>query len=102
MMSPSSRGRGLKYFDDFRAHLRLHVALFTRAWIEIRHFKRCCLHSRVALFTRAWIEIKNEINNYIYCFVALFTRAWIEIRQVQKQDETGLMSPSSRGRGLKY
>ena len=33
----------------------------------------------VALFTRAWIEIKMSSYSYLYLFVALFTRAWIEI-----------------------
>ena len=33
------------------------VALFTRAWIEIRHRKAMNDCFFVALFTRAWIEI---------------------------------------------
>ena len=33
----------------------------------------------VALFTRAWIEIKREKENERLKQVALFTRAWIEI-----------------------
>ena len=33
----------------------------------------------VALFTRAWIEIRHCITSLISCYVALFTRAWIEI-----------------------
>ena len=35
----------------------LYVALFTRAWIEIRVTKTTMSFHRVALFTRAWIEI---------------------------------------------
>ena len=55
------------------------VALFTRAWIEIRGLRTWLYICRVALFTRAWIEIddmtflKKDYN------VALFTRAWIEM-----------------------
>ena len=55
----------------------------------------------VALFTRAWIEIRMaHIRNITLCKVALFTRAWIEInppplKKLRKK------SPSSRGRGLK-
>ena len=33
----------------------------------------------VALFTRAWIEIKKDYNLVGVNNVALFTRAWIEI-----------------------
>ena len=33
----------------------------------------------VALFTRAWIEIRVAHIRYIPLCVALFTRAWIEI-----------------------
>ena len=34
-----------------------YVALFTRAWIEIKVGKEDCRTQAVALFTRAWIEI---------------------------------------------
>ena len=33
----------------------------------------------VALFTRAWIEIKNALVLSYHSCVALFTRAWIEM-----------------------
>ena len=78
-MSPSSRGRGLK--------------------LCIRHHHH--LYNSVALFTRAWIEIKGGIATCRYSVVALFTRAWIEIPR-SRGKTTNLMSPSSRGRGLKY
>ena len=58
-MSPSLRGRGLKFRLLFSVdRIFYNVALFTRAWIEIdsRCNHRKC--DRVALFTRAWIEIK--------------------------------------------
>ena len=35
--------------------------------------------ARVALFTRAWIEIRRYGPNIKQDGVALFTRAWIEI-----------------------
>ena len=38
--------------------LRCYVALFTRAWIEIKGGKLQLTASVVALFTRAWIEIE--------------------------------------------
>ena len=99
--SPSSRGRGLKYLQYFKSVTKLRVALFTRAWIEIRFvvsefgipkspssrgrglkyhitpLKDCYQH--VALFTRAWIEIANADYKEILTDVALFTRAWIEM-----------------------
>ena len=36
IMSPSSRGRGLKFTNINLKNFPAHVALFTRAWIEIR------------------------------------------------------------------
>ena len=58
MMSPSLRGRGLKFTVHKSGWLVIDdVALFTRAWIEIieKYSSRCV--GNVALFTRAWIEI---------------------------------------------
>ena len=56
-----------------------HVALFTRAWIEISFTVPVFFTVRVALFTRAWIEMFWSAFISIGVFVALFTRAWIEI-----------------------
>ena len=56
------------------------VALFTRAWIEIKIFSHEAFKTCVALFTRAWIEIPFEpLPQSQQAKVALFTRAWIEI-----------------------
>ena len=55
--SPSLRGRGLKCQGHPRTSKVFCVALFTRAWIEIRFLLCAVLISHVALFTRAWIEI---------------------------------------------
>ena len=79
LLSPSSRGRGLKFPRPRELYAQYRVALFTRAWIEIQAEMEALDSVPVALFTRAWIEIIffDEIqpeNN-----VALFTRAWIEI-----------------------
>ena len=57
MESPSSRGRGLKYLRPPLIVLYHSVALFTRAWIEIRFTAMFITGFPVALFTRAWIEI---------------------------------------------
>ena len=77
-LSPSLRGRGLKFPCDFRSVYCSAVALFTRAWIEILAHASIIWSDPVALFTRAWIEIAN--NN---CSI------------------NRKLSPSSRGRGLK-
>ena len=98
------------------------VALFTRAWIEIKIYdygdngdgspssrgrglkSRCSSPrsrgSKVALFTRAWIEIDKKVNCAFSAFVALFTRAWIEITEIAFSYFND-RSPSSRGRGSK-
>ena len=48
----------------------------------------------VALFTRAWIEIRNLVKSTKVILVALFTRAWIEI-------STNILStPNSSSRPL--
>ena len=100
------------------------VALFTRAWIEIILSKKSSVYPFVALFTRAWIEIYGQIYGVVCARVALFTRAWIEIEPITVRDDNRqgrplhegvdwnkstlscilvcVMSPSSRGRGLKY
>ena len=55
------------------------VALFTRAWIEIKDIPDEIVFVTVALFTRAWIEMINGCVIVGRTWVALFTRAWIEI-----------------------
>ena len=57
----------------------MRVALFTRAWIEIKGNGGKNSGHQVALFTRAWIEILFYEKLGIRYDVALFTRAWIEI-----------------------
>ena len=56
-MSPSLRGRGLKYENILVFYRQLPVALFARAWIEIMSSPSSHLYHIVALFARAWIEI---------------------------------------------
>ena len=77
------------------------VALFTRAWIEISESIGNAQRPEVALFTRAWIEISYISGKFASQSVALFTRAWIEIFSSATLI-ADMMSPSSRGRGLKY
>ena len=78
------------------------VALFTRAWIEISYISGKFASQSVALFTRAWIEISYISGKFASQSVALFTRAWIEINCHEKLSSYHAMSPSLRGRGLKY
>ena len=122
LVSPSSRGRGLKSHKIRFVVFPLEVALFTRAWIEILYSLSVIIFHPVALFTRAWIEITILANQGVGVGVALFTRAWIEITKSkihQGQEFVALFtrawieipkavmkvlrnwSPSSRGRGLK-
>ena len=55
--SPSLRGRGLKSFG-VEVNLQTDkVALFTRAWIEMKLTYGKIIKNTVALFTRAWIEM---------------------------------------------
>ena len=78
--SPSSRGRGLKYYLESVGKEESEVALFTRAWIEIPYWGIYITAYCVALFTRAWIEIQRRRRIKCLLCVALFTRAWIEMR----------------------
>ena len=78
-VSPSSRGRGLKYLHGRYCKRARPVALFTRAWIEMSTTNVAERDLLVALFTRAWIEIIASSALSVAACVALFTRAWIEI-----------------------
>ena len=73
------------------------VALFTRAWIEIKSFQPILGVAMVALFTRAWIEILSFVTMYNLAFVALFTRAWIEIVGWYAIDESDTGRPLHEG-----
>ena len=101
MLSPSLRGRGLKFFTLSNLLSLRDVALFTRAWIEIKDIPDEIVFVTVALFTRAWIEIVAVLHTHKPQFVALFTRAWIEICYGMCVSRLNLESPSLRGRGLK-
>ena len=79
LLSPSLRGRGLKY-------IRYPLSVAPKG---------------VALFTRAWIEIKSQKVKENRLPVALFTRAWIEIGACLAGEYNVCKSPSLRGRGLK-
>ena len=76
------------------------VARFTRAWIETMAVMQWLICIRVARFTRAWIETKIVDGLKARAAVARFTRAWIEtLESIMKF--ASIMSPASRGRGLK-
>ena len=47
----------MKYVFFTKLSHSFHVALFTRAWIEIILYNIKYFKHNVALFTRAWIEI---------------------------------------------
>ena len=67
ILSPSLRGRGLKYDQLAEYYDFLNVALFTRAWIEIPDsYFLYTPREIVALFTRAWIEIKFSKGRNTY------------------------------------
>ena len=91
MVSPSSRGRGLKFQRLWYRLIKAIVALFTRAWIEIPKPRLKRLDDLVALFTRAWIEIAVYRCQHRQYLVALFTRAWIEMR-LRKMNQEKLFS----------
>ena len=69
----------MKYQTITKLSYSFHVALFTRAWIEIDIKSGKYMTTAVALFTRAWIEISRTSEDFKGVRVALFTRAWIEI-----------------------
>ncbi len=99
--SPSSRGRGLKLrLQGFLNQITL-VALFTRAWIEIQNYHKTNTLACVALFTRAWIEIPQAWKK----FEAPPSRPLhegVDWNTKQTHNEhIDMLSPSSRGRGLK-
>ena len=100
-VSPSSRGRGLKYSSPFTIWHSPKVALFTRAWIEIqiaaivstappcRPLHEGVDWNRVAfslllLCLRRPLHEGVDWNTVLYCY-----------------RKNALLSPSSRGRGLK-
>ena len=102
--SPSLRGRGLKYRDYSNEFVKVGVALFTRAWIEINIGQRTAKResSRPLYEGVDWNVLQKKIKKYkkrspslrgrglkffvvqiilFRCMVALFTRAWIEIHR---------------------
>ena len=96
-MSPSSRGRGLKFRYKHNNTEKYQVALFTRAWIEIIPRVHRLIGVIVALFTRAWIEISRSFETFVLFAVALFTRAWIEIICVRIGDKVKAGRPLHEG-----
>ena len=100
-VSPSSRGRGLKSFYPICKTFRKFVALFTRAWIEMPHVISCIISVKCRPLHEGVDWNVSATPLAVLNPVALFTRAWIEICKTTCY-KNYLMSPSSRGRGLKY
>ena len=75
--SPSSRGRGLKCPIQLRHFQRRNVALFTRAWIEI--FSRLSALGSSPSSRGRGLKYDKDKDPTGEPKVALFTRAWIEI-----------------------
>ena len=61
----------------------------------------CPIRIRVTLHARVWIEILHLFLFLYTCMVTLHARVWIEIFR-QQVHELDIMSPSTRGCGLKY
>ena len=100
-LSPSLRGRGLKLHQERVTGSDSHVALFTRAWIEIALIKSVItgvpspslrgrglkFKNKIAVSTLEWspsLRGRGLKFDYAFCnsiseIVALFTRAWIEM-----------------------
>ena len=58
----------------------LSVALYARAWVEIKRIANLSPHLYpVALYARAWVEILTPVDVPHPPFVALYARAWVEI-----------------------
>ena len=78
-MSPSLRGRGLKYCTTLCTPQGCRVALFTRAWIEIQITRFIGADSGSPSLRGRGLKYMIRSNQDIQRAVALFTRAWIEI-----------------------
>ena len=120
-MSPPSRRRGLKSFDNYILTYRLWSPPSRRRGLK----SETCIYRInryfVASFAEAWIEIPRCVNTIIElksppsrrrglkyrcldkgieCPVASFAEAWIEI-DWSRYTTTDVKSPPSRRRGLK-
>ena len=82
-------------------YLLAYVALFTRAWIEIRVMKTITSFHSVALFTRAWIEISYISGKFASQSSPSLRGRGLKYFNISFLSRSS-MSPSLRGRGLKY
>ena len=78
-MSPSSRGRGLKLRQQGHSLCENPSPSSRGRGLKLAPPSAARRYCQVALFTRAWIEIDCQRNPDSDRSVALFTRAWIEI-----------------------
>ena len=77
----------------------LDVALYARAWVEIKVFADLDLFGAVALYARAWVEMHGVLVAWAALLVALYARAWVEISARRIRTARGASSPSMRERG---
>ena len=101
MMSLPSRERGLKFASINGLLVRINVAPFAGAWIEIKNCIQILIKSLVAPFAGAWIEmVKNEWQGLNGQSLPSRERG---LKSAERVDE---LNPSqslpSRERGLKY
>ena len=101
MSSPSLRGRGLKFLSSKKWHISPESPSLRGRGLKSRYHNENIRKPWVALFARAWIEIMTGFIKTFPKKVALFARAWIEI-STPFHLVFVFMSPSLRGRGLKF
>ena len=92
--------RGLKLVVLSRYRVRIRVAPFVGAWIEIMDLSFWSVAFAVAPFVGAWIEIFAIRGSTFPSKVAPFVGAWIEIN-VPGSDKRSIASLPSWERGLK-
>ena len=79
IMSPSTRGCGLKFRKFMVLQRASRVTLYTRVWIEIQYSLVSASPMKVTLYTRVWIEILWRSRAICKRLVTLYTRVWIEM-----------------------
>ena len=101
VVSLRSSERGLKFNASSKVNIRLNVAPFVGAWIEIEVEKKAIEFCLVAPFVGAWIEILCQVFNTCHRKVAPFVGAWIEMEMPSPISHIR-MSLRSSERGLKF
>ena len=97
-----SRERGLKYRPQQRNVMKLLVAPFTGAWIEISNRSLASLRATVAPFTGAWIEILPQARSRPVMSSLPSRERGLKSYKAFECRATMSGSLPSRERGLKY